>query len=266
MMKVNYMTDRALETLRGNMEDVSRQLATHSGNSSWLPAWFKAHSVEPGEIYAEQEFEFDSIEFVPPMGPQDRKAESINSVRIYEALRKLPRYVLTNEKFWIWFNFEVGYRVALRMMPITLDAIGQKGKRGSSVFKDHWLFTEGTRRGIFFGVLSRCFFRVDLSYDETAEDPYHLTKFVLQNPLRLRSITWRSFSNDPTIARSILKAEQRIATKYPGYRENEQDFAKLTKEISMLGSVKLVDCMDEAAVEEYVYQHYESIVNTKLKK
>ena len=59
--------------------------------------------------------------------------------------------------------FDKGYEVSLKYMPV---------KKESSIFKDHWLISQGKRRGLFFGVLSRCYFRVALSVDDTLKDPY----------------------------------------------------------------------------------------------
>ena len=167
----------------------------------------------------------------------------------------MPLYVLTDERFWCWMNFEMGYEAALKYMPV---------KKGSSVFKDHWLLTQGKRRGLFFGVLSRCYFRVALSVDETLADPYELTKFVIENPLRFRELTWRSFSSEKIIVLGTLKAEKRVMAEYPQMEENTKHFAEIAKLLSKLGSVMLLDCMTEKDIEEYVYKKYKAMVEGEL--
>ena len=154
-------------------------------------------------------------------------------------------------------NFEIGYVVALKYMPI---------KKGSSVFKDHWLLTQGKRRGLFFGVLSRCYFRVALSVDETLPDRYELTKFVIDNPLRFRELTWRSFSSEKMIVLGTIKAEKRVLAEYPRADENTQHFAEIAKLLSKLGSVMLIDCMTEKDIEDFVYKKYKAMVEEELSK
>ena len=67
---------------------------------------------------------------------------------------------------------------------------------GVSTIRDHWLHAGGTRRGLFFGVLSRCYFRVVLTVDNSLQDKYELTKWIIDNPLRFREFTWRNFSSE----------------------------------------------------------------------
>ena len=54
-----------------------------------------------------------------------------NSIILYESLKELPLYILTDERFWAWINFEKGYKAAIQAMPI----------KSNSTFSDHWLFT-----------------------------------------------------------------------------------------------------------------------------
>lgn len=162
---------------------------------------------------------------------------------------------MTDERFWCWMNFEMGYEVALKYMPV---------KKNSSVFKDHWLLTQGKRRGLFFDVLSRYYFRVALSVDNTLDDPYELTKFVIENPLRFRELTWQSFSSEKMIVLGSLKAEKRIQAEYPHVEENTKHFAEIAKPLSKLGSVMLLDCMTEKDIEEYVYKKYKEMMEEEL--
>lgn len=134
----------------------------------------------------------------------------------------------------------------------------------SASCKDHWLLTQGKRRGLFFGVLSRCYFRVTLSIDETLDDPYELAKFVIENPLRFRELTWRSFSSEKMIVIGTLKAEMRVMGEYPQAEENTKHFAEIAKSLSKLGSVMLLDCMTEKDIEEYVYKKYKRMIEEDL--
>lgn len=152
-------------------------------------------------------------------------------------------------------NFDVGYKVALKYMPV---------KEESSVFKDHWLLTQGKRRGLFFGVLSRCYFRVALSVDDTLSDPYELTKIVIENPYRFRELTWRSFSSEKMIVLGTLKAEKRVLAEYPQLEENAKHFANIAKALSKLGSVMLLDCMTEKDIEEYVYKKFKIVAEEEI--
>lgn len=246
---IKYMTDEALETLKANTSVITERLTENQTSSTQLSEFM------PSELYVTKKYEIEEFTLRVPKDEKDRETDIYNSILLYERLHHLPLYVLTDERFWCWMNFEMGYEVALKYMPV---------KKNSSVFKDHWLLTQGKRRGLFFGVLSRCYFRVALSVDNTLDDPYELTKFVIENPLRFRELTWRSFSSEKMIVLGSLKAEKRIQAEYPHVEENTKHFAEIAKHLLKLGSVMLLDCMTEKDIEEYVYKKYKEMMEEEL--
>lgn len=248
---IKYISDAALATLKANKDAVTNKLIENPTSSGWLSEFAGA------DLYVTKKYEIEDFVLKIPTDEKDRGTDIYNSILLYERLNKLPLYVLTDERFWCWLMFDKGYQVALKYMPV---------KKGSSVFKDHWLLTQGKRRGLFFGVLSRCYFRVALSVDTTLEDPYELTRFVISNPLRFRELTWRSFSSEKMIVLGTLKAEKRIKEEYPDYEENTNRFGDIAKLLSKLGSVMLLDVMTEKDIEEYVYKKYKNMVEDDLRK
>ena len=248
---IKYMSDAALATLKANKDEVTNKLIANPTSSEWLSNFVGT------DLYVTKKYEIEDFVLKIPSDEKDRETDIYNSILLYERLNKLPLYVLTDERFWCWMMFEKGYEVALKYMPV---------KKGSSVFKDHWLLTQGKRRGLFFGVLSRCYFRVALSVDTTLADPYELTRFVISNPLRFRELTWRSFSSEKMIVLGTLKAEKRIMEEYPDYEENTTRFGDIAKLLSKLGSVMLLDVMTEKDIEEYVYKKYKQMVEDDIKK
>lgn len=246
---IKYMTDEALETLKANTSVITERLTENQTSSTQLSEFV------PSELYVTKKYEIEEFTLRVPKDEKDRETDIYNSILLYERLHHLPLYVLTDERFWCWMSFEMGYEVALKYMPV---------KKNSSVFKDHWLLTQGKRRGLFFGVLSRCYFRVALSVDNTLDDPYELTKFVIENPLRFRELTWRSFSSEKMIVLGSLKAEKRIQAEYPHVEENTKHFAEIAKHLLKLGSVMLLDCMTEKDIEEYVYKKYKEMMEEEL--
>lgn len=246
---IKYMTNEALETLKSNVEAITEKLIENPDSSVWL------NNYVPGNPYITKKYEIEEFVLRLPKDDKDRETDIYNSILLYERLHHLPLHVLTDEHFWCWVNFEIGYKVALKYMPV---------KKNSSVFKDHWLLTQGKRRGLFFGVLSRCYFRVALSIDSTLEDPYELTRFVIENPLRFRELTWRSFSSEKMIVLGALKAEKKVQSEYPQIEENTKYFAEIAKYLSKLGSVMLLDCMTEKDIEEYVYKKYTDMIQKDI--
>ena len=259
MNKINicFITDDALETLYKNSTEVADYLMKEKDNSGWLKHIYK------GQLYEEKKYKINEIELLT-----DDNYENVdydNSIIIYEALKDLPRYILTDERFWCWFNFTIGYKAALQAMKIN----------SKTTFEDHWLFKQGQRRGIFFNVLARCYFRVALSIDENAEEDnkYYLTKFVVENPERFRTLSWRANSSQKNVVLGALKAEKDIVEKYKDiidvdkikYNDGKGTiYSEVTKQISLYGSVRLIDAASEEDIYNFVYNKLDEMIKLKI--
>jgi hypothetical protein len=134
------------------------------------------------------------------------------------------------------------YEIVRSMMPI----------RSVSTITDHWLHKQGTRRGLMFGVLSRCYFRVALTIDSTNKNPYLYTEWIIQNPERYRNLTWRSFSSEEHLVRGILKGEKRAIDENPMKEKNDL-YPLIAKHVSLIGGIRLLDVISEEDIENMIY-------------
>ena len=250
-INISFITEEALETIYKNSEEVASYLMKEKDNSDWLKKIYR------GELFEEKKYKIDDIQLLTD--ENYKNVDFQNSIMIYEALKELPRYILTDERFWCWFNFTIGYKIALQAMKI----------KSKTTFEHHWLFKQGKRRGIFFNVLARCYFRVELSVDEENEDKYYLTRFVIENPERFRSLSWRANSSDKKIVLGALKAEKDIVKKYNGiievdkikYDEGKRTiYSEVAKQISLYASVRLIDAASEEDIYNYVYNKMDEMV------
>lgn len=249
MSKINicFMTQNGVQTLKKNSKKITDLLKNNTGKEIVLKRIF-------GDDYQEKYFEtkkYQIEDFTLKLSENGKYSEVDyeNSITIYEHLKDLPRYIITDERFWAWFNFSIGYRAALQAIKIDKE----------SAFLHHWVFSDGKRRGLFFGVMSRCFFRVERSVDERLDDKYELTKFVIENPERFRNLTWRANSNEKHIVLGVLKAEKEICEKY-GDRVKNSIYKQLAKYISLYSSVRLIDVVTEQDIHDVIYKKFEEMV------
>lgn len=254
-INVCFMTDEAVETLKENSLTVTKNLKSFPNDSNWLS------SLYSGKLFEEKKYKIPEFNLKISQDGDYSKVDFENSIALYEALKDLPRYILTDERFWAWINFTVGYKASLQSMPI----------KSNSTFMDHWMFTQGTRRGIFFGVMSRCFFRVALTVDERLDDKYELTKFVINNPERFRNLSWRSNSSEKHIVLGALKAEKAIYDNYindPVYKDRiiqaekgtHNIYTEVASFLSLYGSVRLIDVISEEDIFKAVYEKMDDYI------
>lgn len=243
MTKIKYMTEEAIETIRANQKKVSNYISASEDNS-WL------YDLCGKTPFEEKEYCIEDFELKTPLNNLDRETDFYDSVMLYNALNKLPGYVLSNERFWAWLNFEKCYDTARILMPIKSD----------STLKYHYLFSNSVKRSLSFGVLSRMYYRVALTVDNTLEDKYEITKWLIDSPVKMRGLFWRSLSNNPTIFKGVSKAEMQFE-KETGIVLGEKSNSILSKRIQRLGSVSIIDVYSEEDICEYAKQELYDIYN-----
>lgn len=86
----------------------------------------------------------EDIELKVPKVANDKVVDLENAITLYEHLKELPRYILSEPRFWLWIIFEKCYETSLKSM--------ENINKTSS--KHQWLFVDDLRRGLFFGILS----------------------------------------------------------------------------------------------------------------
>lgn len=233
---IKIMNENAIAHLKKNIVTIVKMIQDNESND-WI------YSEFPQPMFIEKKYEIEDFELINNPESADKDIDFSNSVMIYEHLNMLPRYIVTSENFWLWMHFEKFYGVVRNMMKIN----------GVSTITDHWMHKQGTRRGLMFGVLSRCFFRVALTVDEQNDDKYELTKWIIANPERFRNLTWRSFSSEEHLVRGVLKGEKKAVEEAPEKEKNDI-YPKIAKDISEEGSIKLLDAISEGEIETFTYK------------
>lgn len=241
MSKINIkvMSDTAYEHIKRNLQAITDKIINNEDNK-WIQEEFEE------QIFVEKKYEIEDFELKCNPESKNKDIDFENSITMYNSLNSLPKYILSDDKFWLWLHFEKFYSVTRSMMKIN----------GVSTIKDHWL--GGNRRGLFFGVLSRCYFRVRLSL-QNGENKYELTRWVIDNPERFRNLTWRSFSSQEHLVRGILRGEKRAVEEVG--KEDKSIYDKIGKYVSTIGSVRLVDVISEEDIEEMIYQKCIELLN-----
>ena len=236
-INIKILSEDAYLYIKSHLDLVTKKIQEND-NNSWLKDIF------PSPIFVEKKIFVPDFDLTDNPDSKDKDIDFENSVKLYEALKAVPDFILCDERFWLWLHLDKFYPIVRGMMKIN----------GVSTIKDHWLHAGGTRRGLFFGVLSRCYFRVALTVDNTLSDKYELTRWIIENPLRFREFTWRNFSSERHLIRGCIKGEKRAIEETPNARETGELFAKIAKHVSNIGSVRLLDAITESDIEQMIYK------------
>ena len=231
---IKMLSEDALSYIQKNINKVYNYIVENEDNS-WIL------ELDIPNFFVTKKYEIDDFQLIDNPEEKDRDIALKNSIALYESIKTLPRFILTDEKFWLWLYLDKFYAEVKSMMKI----------QSVSTIKDHWMFNQGIRRGLFFGVLSRCYFRVELTVDNNREDKYELTKWIIENPERFRNLTWRSFSSETHLVRGIISAEKKAIETIGS--EETSIYPEVAKYVSSIGSVRLLDVISEKDIEDMVY-------------
>ena len=71
---------------------------------------------------------------------------------------------------------------------------------------EHWFCPHGQKRGLYFNGLARLYWCAKISYDETLDDPYELTRFCFKDINIITQMIFRGYANSKTVRLALLKA------------------------------------------------------------
>lgn len=242
-INIRMLTESNLSHFKKNIERITSLIKANATNE-----WIYREFSQP--VFSTKTITIEDFTLQENKDSNNKEIDFQNSVSLYEHLKDIPRYILLDEKFWLWLYLEKFYGVSRTIMTI----------RSSTTVNDHWTFAKGKKRGLMFGILSRCYFRVELSVDESSDDKYKLTKWVIDNPERFRNITWRAMSSQPEIVLSILKGEYRAIVEEK-LNENNDVYPIIGKYVSEIGSVRLLDVIDSNDLSEMVYNKMHKLLS-----
>ena len=253
-INISFINEKLLDTIYSNTEKVTDYINNNPHSSAWLkellnepPFEQRKQMINDFELEISQDGKYKNVEYD-------------NAIKLYENLKDLPRYVLVDDRLWLWLEFGKFYRVAIQAMPLTTQT-----RLGYS-----WLFAEG-KRGLWRNAFSRSYYWVEFTVDESRNDKYELTKFVFEKTERIRHLTFDNKYRN--IVLCTIRAEKDIYDKYSSDPEYKETIAKcergietyniytyIRKAISLYGSARILDFMADDDLYNMIYAKLEKAV------
>lgn len=256
VINISFINEKLLDTLYTNPNKATVCIRNNPYDTKWLK---EICDVNPFELRKQK---INNFELKMSTNGKYKEVEIENAIILYEHLKELPRYVLIDERLWAWLELDKFYRIAIQAMPVSRD----------SSFEGRWIFKRGKKRGIWFNEFSRSYFWTEFTVDENRKDRYELTRFAFENIERIRHLTFDSKYR--SVVFSTIKAEKDIFDKYinnPEFKntlelcekgiDNSNIYTYIRKSLSLYGSARILDFMDEEDLYNIVYEKLEKAIN-----
>ncbi len=239
-INIKMMTEEAYRTLQKDCDGVVKMIINHPSDSSWLKDYL---GFEPYEV---KKYVIDDFELKFADDYNDVALE--NAIILYEKLNKLPKYILCNNRFWAWINMEKAYRQSQIVTK----------QFNSQILKNLW-FMGNSRRDIMLGVMSRYFNMINVSIDESLENKYELSKYLLTTAETYRGFCYRNLGMIKNVTLGILQAEKDYVD-ITGVQILKKPSAQIVKYASRVGSVMLLDVLSKEEMRAAIYPKIDKIV------
>ncbi len=231
-INIKLMTEEAYKTLQKNIDEVYEQIIKHPSDCTWLKDYL---GFEPFE---EKKYVIEDLQL-----DDDSEYENVafnNTIKLYNSLKELPRYILCNNRFWAWITFEKAYKQAIHSIKFTKD-----------ILKNWWL-SGNSRRDLLLGVISRFYFYAEVTYDNSIEDKFEITRYSLKHGEAYRNIAYRNIGMLKSVSLEYFRV-QKDFTENTGIQMTQYYCRELMKEASRMGSVMLIDLATNEEIYNYLY-------------
>lgn len=244
-MIIQMLRQEALDRLS---KDASLNIEKYSFSEEvWMEEYFKEKEVKL-PLFSSGIMLADDIKLI--MG-NNAENDSENAIRMHEALKgKLNPVLATDRRFWIAMTHTVFYPYMRSRWEVE-NKLNDKGVNGT--ITDRYFMD----RGLFRNGISRLYWIPELTYDESLEDPYEYTKFLIENQDLVNQVDGRSFCRNRIALRACLKVLMNAGDLTRS--QKRQYFENLVKK----GGVTVLDALPYDLLETTCQDILEKVLNAK---
>lgn len=165
-----------------------------------------------------------------------------NSIRLFSALKHIDLTLANDRRLWVTLTHTVLYKYTKQRWGITSSS-------SDSVIRDRFHFEGAGLRTRNQNSIARLWWAARITYDETREDPFELTKLLWEKQDFYQNLIDRKFSTYPNVLLSFLEF-------YSSNRGVDQklEMRRLFKGINALGGVRVLPLLSAPEVKEQIYR------------
>ena len=249
-MKVHFLTEKALEALRTNIKGNLKHYAEDT--NKWIYEYFGSEIP-----FMEYKQEFPEFKLSVNDGDDFGKIDVSNTITLYSAMKSLTDTQATDERLWagmchcdFWEFLKERWKVK-----------NYHDLKDTNI-KTRYFFAHNKKRSLITNSLSKLWWIGRLTYDETRNDPFELTKY-LETDFATKSLV--IFSNNYISNRNItigllsaLKHLEDVGYTIKG-KQRRDIYYEATKYLNVIGGTYILDYFTSEEIEEKVIKYMRSL-------
>lgn len=245
MINVQLMNDEIYINCQNYAKDIADKIKEHPDSSDWMIAFGN------GKPFDDTDFQIEDFDVFIPSSRDDNEAIVKTAISMHKALKDLPGHIIGDVRFWAWLTFTKMYKFLTSIFVPT-----EENVQSMVVPK-----AITARRMTMLQIIGRYYFMCDLVYSLDKEDPYYLAGYLIKRNELYRNLVYRNISDIPAVAKSVVVAQKEYEEQHPGVNLTGDHSRLLMKEVSSLGSVRLIDVIPENDLLLMVKEKLDSLMN-----
>lgn len=233
-MKLQFIGQSDLDIIKTNLSVWAPRFKEESSN--WLQQEFEGQLFKDTK-YTIPDFQLDMSSDKP------FHTDAKNVEIVYDNLKFLSDSQASDERLWAGLCMGAFWKYTQYRWDILK-------KCSADSIKQHYMFAYGARRSLNRNAISRLWWIGRLTYDESREDRYELSKFICEHDDYRLHILERNTSNNPVIVREFIDAV--LTARNEGLNMNTDVVGELSKYLNLLGGVYILDCLPPGRIKEKI--------------
>lgn len=234
MTQLKAIKDKALSDIRQFIKQAKKEelQILFSKETPWVNQWYKKNYPNEDWVF-DSKLTFDKV----PLDP-NISSDFDNAVSLHNAL-SLSRVQAADERLWSYLSLVEYWNYTRQRWELDLNKVKEKSQQ-TRIHERYFVRSTETDRPFLRNALSRLWWAVEVTKDETREDPYELTKIVLGNTDIYLNVMERSFSRNEEVIKGILELLIELGEEVymPG-----RYYRQIVKQVNAMGGVVMLDFM-----------------------
>lgn len=237
-MKLRYLKQASLDELRSALPSV---VGRFTSETPWLEDFFGGTnwSLESQVAPAKE------LVLLEPEGNNHYDFE--NAKRVHECLKGISIAQATDERLWTFLSLVTCWPYMRKRWPV--ESYGDKDDSViAQILRERYFFLANRDRALVRNGLARLWWYGHVSYDVDRDDPYELTRVLLDKLDVAQSLLERSFSRNPTVCKAVLNFMHQ--QELQGRDMSRRDvFRALMQHLNRLGGMAVLDMLNQQDIE-----------------
>ena len=242
-MKLHLLNDGALRKLKHSVHsNISKY---QSDDSSWIEEYLE----EKNNTFISKIDDAD-VELVLPRNEDRKEFDGVNAKLLHSAFPGISAAMATDERLWATLCHGKFYTYMHTRWPVS---VTQRTQSFDGIVNQRYFFYRGDpRKSIERNGLSRLWLSAEMTYDPDRDDPYELTKVLLQNTNFVFHLFGRKFSSNKQILQGTLEAVLTLEKEF-GKPVSKTPITEYGRRLNLIGGASLLDLWNKEEAEKNAY-------------